>query len=182
MTRRKTTGPPAKGTLGRAVYDDLVGMLADTKKYRPGSRLPSYMALCQRYGVSPSVVSDAMLSLAYEGRVVIRPGGVTVRGELPLPASGRGSSAPEPSSNGRPAAPPTAARLGAIVRERIADGTIKPGQPVVNALLKEFDVSRSVLLNALAPLHKEGLLTYRRGVGTYAPYLPEGPEGGSRAL
>ncbi|MFD7866002.1 GntR family transcriptional regulator [Streptomyces sp. NPDC059783] len=67
------------------------------------------------------------------------------------------------------------------MRERIADGTIKPGRPVVSALLREFDVRRSVLLNALAPLHKEGLLTYRRGGSSFVPGLPEGPERGSRA-
>ncbi|MGW2652152.1 GntR family transcriptional regulator [Streptomyces sp. NPDC001478] len=177
MTRRKTTGPPAKGTLGRAVYDDLVGMLADTKEHPPGSRLPSYMALCQGYGVSPSVVSDAMLSLAYEGRVVIGPGGVTVQGKLPRPASGSGSSDSEPSASVRPAPPPTAARLGAIVRECIENGTIEPGEPVFTALAEEFGVSRSVLLNALAPCTRRSCSSTGRASARTCHTLPKARNG-----
>ncbi|MGC4950928.1 GntR family transcriptional regulator [Streptomyces sp. DT224] len=181
MTLPKTPRPPQPGTRGRAVYDALVGMLADTEKYPPGTRLPSYMELRQRYGVSPSVVSNAMESLAYEGRVVIRQSGVTVQGKCRPPVNETGSRVSEPSANGRPAQRPTAARLGAIVRKRIANGVIKPGQPISNALTAEFGVSRSVLLSALAPLHNEGLLVYTRGVGTYVPHPPEGPGRGSHA-
>ncbi|MYS36359.1 regulatory GntR family protein [Streptomyces sp. KhCrAH-43] len=153
MTRSMTPGPPPPHTLGRAVYDDLVGMLADTETYPPGSRLPSYMALRKRHGVSQNVVSNAMESLAYEGRVRIRPGGVVVLGAEHLP---------EPAT--------MQVRIEEAVRSRIANGAITAGQLLVSALADEFEASRNCVRAGLAPLVAEGLLVTEHGVGTYRPH------------
>ncbi|SEE84684.1 regulatory protein, gntR family [Streptomyces sp. 2131.1] len=150
MTRRKAPGPPAKGTLGRAVYDDLAGMLADTDQYPPGTRLPSYMKLRQRYGVSQGVVSSAMESLAYERRVRIGPGGVVVLGKKPMRAQ-----------------PPTPSPIERAVRSRIVYGGIKPVRLSVGALADEFKASRDSVRSALAPLVAEGLLVAVHGTDSY---------------
>ncbi|WP_327391434.1 winged helix-turn-helix domain-containing protein (plasmid) [Streptomyces microflavus] len=67
---------------------------------------------------------------------------------------------------------PRKARLGAIVRSRIQDGTIKPGEPIIKPLMDELGVGRTTLRRALTPLVAEGLLVVRQGIGTCVSHPP----------
>lgn len=51
---------------------------------------------------------------------------------------------------------PRKARLGAIVRSRIQDGTIKPGEPIIKPLMDELGVGRTTLRRALTPWSLKG--------------------------
>lgn len=56
--------------------------------------------------------------------------------------------------------------IAGAVRERVADGTFKPGAVVSIARLgPEFGVARKTVAKALVALVTEGLLERRRGVG-----------------
>ncbi|SBU96443.1 Transcriptional regulators [Streptomyces sp. MnatMP-M77] len=147
------------GTLRRRVYDGLESLLADTDTYPPGTKLPTYRALCRQYGVAQAVVGAAMEALASQGRVWIRPPlGVFVLGE------------------GYEPAPNKFVLIATTVRERIADGTFKPGTPLVPLLVKEFEVHRCTVTTALRPLADEGLLV-KTGSGTYvSPRLAREPD------
>ncbi|NEB54106.1 GntR family transcriptional regulator [Streptomyces griseus] len=74
--------------------------------------------------------------------------------------------------NSAPAPAPTPAQLTEIVRERVQDGTIKPGEPITVRLLEEFGVGKTQLRRALAPLIAEELLVTRNGIGSYVPHPP----------
>ncbi|MFI1189781.1 GntR family transcriptional regulator [Streptomyces californicus] len=149
---------PRRGTLTRRVYDELESLLADTDTYPPGIKLPTYRALCQQYGVAQGVVGAAMEVLASQGRVWIRrPQGVFVLGEGEVPT------------------PTKAVLIATAVRERIADGTLKPGIPLVPLLVAEFETNDSVVSSALRPLAAEGLLYIKHGSGTYVSPC-RGPE------
>lgn len=56
------------------------------------------------------------------------------------------------------------------LREQIMSGTISAGQklPSESALISEHHVSRTVVREALGRLHAEGLITTRRGLGSFA--------------
>ncbi|MFC8538001.1 winged helix-turn-helix domain-containing protein [Streptomyces sp. NPDC057249] len=137
---------PKAGTSRRRVYDGLKQMLTDTDAYPPGTKLPTYEEIRKQYGVSYSVVSVAMHALAAEGLVRIR--------------HARGAYAFE--------VPPTkSALIAKAVRERIADGSLKPGQPLVRSLAQEFGVTPANVSKALVPLLDEGLLIVHLGVGTF---------------
>ncbi|MEW1629751.1 GntR family transcriptional regulator [Streptomyces sp. NPDC089173] len=141
---------PKPGTLRRRVYDGLENLLADTDTYPPGTRLPTYRALRQQYGVAQAAVSAAMEALASQGRVWIRPPqGVFVLGE------------------GHEPTPTKAVLIATAARERIADGTLKPGTPLVPLLAREFGTNASVVSSALRPLAAEGLLVAEPFSGTY---------------
>lgn len=62
---------PARLTdiLIKAIADRL-----DRSIYRPGERLPSENALCQEFGVSRTVVREAVASMRQSGRLVSKPG------------------------------------------------------------------------------------------------------------
>ncbi|XMN04638.1 GntR family transcriptional regulator [Streptomyces griseobrunneus] len=146
---------PKPGTLRRRVYDGLESLLADTDTYPPGTRLPTYRALRQRYGVAQAVVGAAMEALASQGRVWIRPPqGVFVRGEGDAPTQTK------------------AVLIATAARERIADGTLKPGTPLVPLLAQEFETNGSVVSSALRPLAAEGLLVAEPFSGTYVSPRP----------
>ncbi|MFG3429493.1 GntR family transcriptional regulator [Streptomyces californicus] len=154
MSRRPTPihAPPApkRGTRTRRVYDGLESLLADTDTYPPGTKLPTYRALCQQYGVAQGVVGAAMEALASQGRVWIRrPQGVFALGEGEVPT------------------PTKAVLIATATRERIADGTFKPGTPLVPLLVAEFETNSAVVSSALRPLAAEGLLYIKSGSGTY---------------
>lgn len=63
-------------TLHRAIYRELVGEL-EQGIYRPGDRLPSEAALCERFGASRITVAKAIQSLQRDGLVSRRPGSGT---------------------------------------------------------------------------------------------------------
>lgn len=154
MTKAKSPGAaPTPGTLTRRMYDALERMLADTDTYPPRSKLPGHRQLRREYGVSNSVVSSALGTLAAQGRVCVLPHGTYVLGD------GVG-----------PDDLPTRERIAETVRTRIADGTIQPGQLLVPDLSREFNVSRQVVNAALRPLTVDGPLVTRRSVGTYVPH------------
>ncbi|MFE7624457.1 GntR family transcriptional regulator [Streptomyces sp. NPDC057509] len=143
MTQSKTPGPPPPTSTSRAVYDELVGMLADTKTYPTGSRLPLYSKLSEQFRVSEYAVSSAMRALAQEGRVRINPYGAIVQGVSP-------------------AVP----RLGSQVR-RVYDGlkqllaepdTYPPGAklPTYTQLRLTFGVSPSTVTIAVRHLERQG--------------------------
>jgi GntR family transcriptional repressor for pyruvate dehydrogenase complex len=71
------------------VLEQLLASLRNGK-LRPGSRLPSEVALCGMLGVGRSSVREALRVLAFIGLVESRPGrGAVVRGgESPIPATG----------------------------------------------------------------------------------------------
>lgn len=57
-------------------------------------------------------------------------------------------------------------RVADVVRGRIEDGTLKPGdRPSVTVVLRELRVSRNTTVKAFAALESEGLLERRVGVG-----------------
>lgn len=149
-TPNQAPSVPKPGTLRRRVYDGLETLLADTDTYPPGTRLPTYRALRQQYGVAQAAVSAAMEALASQGRVWIRPPqGVFVLGE------------------GHEPTPTKAVLIATAARERIADGTLKPGTPLVPLLAREFGTNASVVSSALRPLAAEGLLVAEPFSGTY---------------
>lgn len=66
-----STPQPARLTdvLIKAISDRL-----DRSIYRPGERLPSENALCKEFGVSRTVVREAVASMRQSGRLVSKPG------------------------------------------------------------------------------------------------------------
>ncbi|MFH9561221.1 GntR family transcriptional regulator [Streptomyces globisporus] len=141
---------PKPGTLGRRVYDGLDRLLDDADAYPPGTKLPTYRALSQQYGVALSAVGAAMEALASQGRVCIRPSnGVLVLGEDHEPASTK------------------AVLIATAARERIADRTLTPGASLVPLLADEFAVGESTVMIALRLLADEGLVVVKTGSGTY---------------
>ncbi|MYR54618.1 hypothetical protein GTY83_36770 [Streptomyces sp. SID4928] len=70
-------------------------LLADTDTYPPVTKLPTYKALCRRYGVAQTVVGTAMEALASQERVWIHP-------HLAPPCSARGMSRPRESATPHP--------------------------------------------------------------------------------
>ena len=63
-------------TLYRAIRDELARELSDGV-YRPGDRMPSEAALCERFGASRITVAKAIQELQREGLVTRRPGSGT---------------------------------------------------------------------------------------------------------
>ncbi len=70
-------------------------------------------------------------------------------------------------------------QLRRIVRERIASGEWQPGQqiPTIRELCDMYGVSRMTVVQALATLDQEGLLTRRQGKGVFVagPRIEHGP-------
>ena len=65
-------------------------------------------------------------------------------------------------------------RAAALVRERIGDGTLKPGaRPSVTRLAAELGIGRKTAGKALSVLEGEGLLERKAGTG-YAVLPPPG--------
>lgn len=71
-----TLASPETITLHRAIYLELVRELTEGV-YRPGDRLPSEAALCERFGASRITVAKAIQALQRDGRVTRRPGSGT---------------------------------------------------------------------------------------------------------
>lgn len=68
--------------------------------------------------------------------------------------------------------------VAGAVRDRIADGTLKPGAVAsIGRLAPEFRVSRDTAARALAALEADGVLSRVPGVG-YVVLEPPGPEPG----
>lgn len=67
--------------------------------------------------------------------------------------------------------------LAAHLRNAITSGVIPAGQklPSESALITEHGVSRTVVREALGRLHAEGLITTRRGLGSFALSPAPGP-------
>lgn len=139
----------------RAANQGVVDLLADTDTYPPGSKLPAQSVLANRLGVTSYALGKAIRALEADGRVLRRSSRTIVLGKdsVQVPVT-------------------TTARLTEIARERIQDGTIKPGELITGPLMREFDVGQTTVHSALTPLIAEGLLLRKRGVGTYVP--PEG--------
>lgn len=55
------------------------------------------------------------------------------------------------------------------VREQVADGTLRPGEPTptITALCRQFDCTRQTVAKALRLLADEGLLVRYPGLGYY---------------
>lgn len=82
----KTAPERRRGSLTEAVIDELAGRI-DSGVYGLGEKLPSEQALCREFGVSRTVVREAVASLRLGGRLIARQGaGVFVpdRGTRPL--------------------------------------------------------------------------------------------------
>lgn len=62
--------------LHRAIYEELVRELTEGT-YRPGDRMPSEAALCERFGASRITVAKAIQALQRDGLVTRRPGSGT---------------------------------------------------------------------------------------------------------
>lgn len=120
--------------------------MLDQGKYGPGTRLPPYLELSRQHGVSLYAVAGGVKALEAQGRLHVSPQAIIVLGE---------GFSPDP--------PPVAA----LVRERIANGQIKPGKNIVPDLAAEFRMREWNVRAALAPLIQEGLLLYRPRVGTF---------------
>jgi len=72
-----------RGNLAQAVVQQLLAHM-DAGKYAPGQRLPSQEDLCQEFGVSRTVVREAVASLRQSGHLRVRQGaGVFVAESLP---------------------------------------------------------------------------------------------------
>ena len=64
---------PQRGNLAEIVVNELVSRI-DSGLYGPGDKLPSGLQLCEEFGVSRSVVREAVASLKLGGRVSARQG------------------------------------------------------------------------------------------------------------
>ncbi|QPC41391.1 FadR family transcriptional regulator [Kaustia mangrovi] len=75
------------------------------------------------------------------------------------------------------------AHVQAVLRERIAGGTIRPGDrlPTEKALIEEFGVSRTVIREAVARLAADGLVEPRQGAGVFVLEPPK-TEAGALSL
>ena len=71
---------------------------------------------------------------------------------------------------------PRYVQLSDLFRTRIARGTWSPGErlPTLEALMKEFDVARVTVRQAVEVLAREGLVRARQGSGTYVTARPAG--------
>jgi GntR family transcriptional regulator len=69
---------------------------------------------------------------------------------------------------------PRYVQLASLFRNRIARGTWSPGErlPTLEALMKEFDVARVTVRQAVDVLAREGLVRPRQGSGTYVTARP----------
>ncbi len=65
-------------------------------------------------------------------------------------------------------------QLAALLRERIDDGTYRPGQrmPSEKDLHDEFGFARETVRRALAVLREEGVIEVRHGYGTFVAERP----------
>jgi DNA-binding FadR family transcriptional regulator len=84
----------------------------------------------------------------------------------------------KPSTGGPATAPPRTARkaggtlveiVGGKLRVAITSGILKPGEklPSENGLTQEYQVSRTVIREAIASLRADGLIDVRHGVGVF---------------
>jgi DNA-binding GntR family transcriptional regulator len=73
------------------------------------------------------------------------------------------------SADDRLADPRAYVHLAALVRQQIADGTLKPGQPTppISRLSKEYGHALPTCGKALRMLEGEGLVTRIPGLGYY---------------
>jgi GntR family transcriptional regulator len=69
---------------------------------------------------------------------------------------------------------PRYVQLASLFRTRIARGTWSPGErlPTLEALMKEFDVARVTVRQAVEVLAREGLVRARQGSGTFVTGRP----------
>ncbi|MBD9598065.1 FadR family transcriptional regulator [Ensifer sp. ENS05] len=77
---------PQRGNLAQLVIEKLTDRLEDGT-YLPGGRMPSSAELCEEFGVSRTVMREALASLKSAGRVVARQGSgvfVTERDTRPI--------------------------------------------------------------------------------------------------
>ncbi len=74
----------------------------------------------------------------------------------------------------REAAVPLYYRIESILRQKIRQGDFQPGSCLPNeeVLAREYSVSRTTLRQALASLEFEGLITRKRGLGTFVSEEP----------
>jgi GntR family transcriptional regulator len=78
---------------------------------------------------------------------------------------------------------PLWAQLLAVLRERVADGSYDQGFPSDEQLAREFDVSRHTVRESVRRLQEEGVISRRRGVGTFVrPPAIEQPTGALYSL
>ena len=71
---------------------------------------------------------------------------------------------------------PRYVQLASLLRNRIAKGTLSPGErlPTLEELMKEFDVARVTVRQAVEVLAREGLVRAKQGSGTYVTARPAG--------
>jgi GntR family transcriptional regulator len=69
---------------------------------------------------------------------------------------------------------PRYAQLADLLRGRIARGQLRPGDqmPTLEELMREFDVARVTVRQAVELLAREGLLSAQQGRGTFVTALP----------
>lgn len=74
---------------------------------------------------------------------------------------------------------PRYAQLAGLLRGRLARGQWRPGDrlPTLEDLMREFDVARVTVRQAVELLAREGLLSAQRGRGTFVTASPPRPRG-----
>ena len=79
---------------------------------------------------------------------------------------------------------PRYARLAQLLRQRVRKGVWKPGEnlPRLEDLMKEFDVSRVTVRQAVALIAREGLVIVGRGRGTVVQSQPQSEKHGTILL
>ena len=73
------------------------------------------------------------------------------------------------SSRNRKTSIPLYVRIESLIRNRILNGQLEPGEklPTENEFIKQFGVSQITIRNALSNLEREGLIVRNRAKGTY---------------
>ncbi|MBZ4319390.1 GntR family transcriptional regulator [Streptomyces huiliensis] len=133
--------------------------------FGPGSVLPSESALAEEFSVARGTARRAVEALEKDGLVT------TVRGRGRFIA---GEGVPAIAKH---------KRVADILRQRLADGKLRPGDslPSESELCAEFDVSRSTARQAFAELERAGLARAEKGSGRVVTVPPDFDDDGNRS-
>jgi DNA-binding GntR family transcriptional regulator len=126
-------------------------------------RLPSEVALAAQYGVSRDTVRRSLIQLGAEGLVR----GYRGRGTFVVPPAERRVVTMPGEELDDDAEQPVSEQIAAILRRDIEDGVITARLPAEQQLALRFGVTRRTVRRGLEILAAEGLITARRGRGTF---------------
>ena len=158
--------------------------LIDGRRLPPGTRLPAHRALVkelQDLDITESIAQGAYQRLVDGGLLTVRSGvGTFVAGS---PGVAMASPPPDPvvgmlrdALRGRTAGSATD-RLAEVLRtlidgQHLLPGTRLPGHPKLVKELQDLDITENIVRGAYQRLVARGLLTARRGVGTFVAGSP----------